>query len=539
MIKDTDLYTLLDEITGATGEPTLADLWYRTLSDEIDPDRDGAVKNYENDPVGFCKEVLGIQNLTNDQEILLRAIAEYEIVMVKSATGVGKSYILAAAAIWFYKTGQSQVYMTAAPPERNLKNVLWAELMRFVLNNPGLFTAEKQSGLHIGRDSKNFITGVTIPASAQDEIVEARFSGKHHDRLIFLVDEGDGVIDPVYRGIEGCMSGGHARLVVPLNPRRKEGYPYRMISENKAHVITMSAFNHPNVRTGKNLIPGAVTRDVVIRRINEWSDPLALSETPDSRCFEVPDFLVGVQAKAPNGDLFPPLEPGWRLITDAQFFYKILGEYPTAGANALFPEEKINAARSRYDLYVAQHGVTPPSDVRPTCGLDVSDTGDDNNVFTARYGYFVAPQVVWGGIDVHATGGRAASEYKRVNAAICRVDSIGVGAGVAPHMFSLNCPGAIGVRANDSVNMRVEEGEFQYYRDCAYWLLRIWLLSEHAMLPPGRLADQMRVADYDVPNGRIKVTPKKRLKEILGYSPDEMDSLAYTFYPTTSWFGEI
>ena len=58
------------------------------------------------------------------------------------------------------------------------------------------------------RSDKSFIQGVAIPMSGSPEEREAKFSGKHSPVLIFIVDEGDAVPEEVYKGIEGCMSGG-------------------------------------------------------------------------------------------------------------------------------------------------------------------------------------------------------------------------------------------------------------------------------------------------------------------------------------------
>ena len=165
--------------------------------------------------------------------------------------------------------------------------------------------------------------GVSIPTSGTEAQREGKFSGKHAPYLLFVVDEGDAVPDEVYRAIESCMTGGHARLLVMFNPRHESGAVYRMIRDGRAKVIRLSALHHPNVVTGEDRIPGAVTRETTIRRINEWCRPLAIGERSGAGCFELPEFLVGVTAQSQAGDTYPPLKPGWYKITDPAFSYMV------------------------------------------------------------------------------------------------------------------------------------------------------------------------------------------------------------------------
>jgi hypothetical protein len=48
---------------------------------------------------------------------------------------------------------------------------------------------------------------------------------KHAPSLMFLVDEGDAVSDPIYSGIDTCLSGGYMKMLVTFNPRQRLGHP--------------------------------------------------------------------------------------------------------------------------------------------------------------------------------------------------------------------------------------------------------------------------------------------------------------------------
>ena len=150
----------------------------------------------------------------------MESVRDHMITVAKSANATGKTHAAARIAIWWFKCFQdSQVYTGAAPPESNLKRLLWGEIGNIVEKHPELFSQDKITTLNVLRSAKSFCAGVSIPASGTEAQREAKFSGKHAPHLLFILDDGDAVPDEVYRGIESCMSGGHARLLVMFNPR--------------------------------------------------------------------------------------------------------------------------------------------------------------------------------------------------------------------------------------------------------------------------------------------------------------------------------
>ena len=40
---------------------------------------------------------------------------------------------------------------------------------------------------------KDFITALSVPTTGTEEVKEGKFSGKHYDHMLFIVDEGDTV----------------------------------------------------------------------------------------------------------------------------------------------------------------------------------------------------------------------------------------------------------------------------------------------------------------------------------------------------------
>ena len=488
-----------------------------------------SLTDYVDNPIGFGQDVLG-ESYTDDVKSVMESVRDYPVTIAKSANAVGKTHGAARVALWFYRCfPSSQVYTTAAPPEANLRRLLWGEIGALVQKHPGVFDGDKVNTLNIARSSQSFITGVSIPMAGTPEQREAKFSGKHAPNLLFIVDEGDAVPNEVYKGIESCMSGGNAKLLVMFNPRGAYGPVYLMEKERRGHIVHLSAFRHPNVLTGQDQIPGAVNRDKTVRRINEWTRPLAPDERRDDECFEVPDFLVGTTAPRPDGGVYDPLSAGVRKIINPSFYYMVLGMYPAQNETQLISRAWVDAAISRWYTYVARYGETPPT-AAGIMGLDVAAFGKDFNVATMRWGGWVERPVSWNGVDPDATAIRASALYQERQVQKCFVDATGVGAGVAPRMTRLGCD-AEGVMVASSPFYETEDGQFSQLRDQLWWSVREWLRRDSgAMLPPDEeLAQELTTPLYIVRGGRIKVSDKDTMRELLGRSPDKADSLALTF----------
>jgi hypothetical protein len=488
---------------------------------------------YKGKSVEFIEDTFGV-TLVPDVIELCRAVDKYEVVEAKSGNATGKTHIAAHLAYyWLLCFPTPTVWTTAAPPESNLRNLLWKEINAIhEKNKDNVLKGVKRKDLRIELDVERFIEGTLIPQNADEHLQETRFSGKHSPTLAFIIDEANGVPRPVFKGIESCLSSEYIRLLCLFNPRSPSGYTYTMELERQCHIVCLTAFNHPNVRTGKNIIDGAVSRKVTLQRIDAWTRHLRPGETSeDADVFEVPEFLVGTTVRRKNGTMTEPLKAGYRKIEDTQFKYMVLAEYPDESVERLIQDRWINDARTRWDLYVDAKGESPS---RRWCiyGQDVAEKGGDWNVGYARYGGFVARAVKWRGLDLDATAERARKTHMKVNARWTFADGTGVGAGIAPYLQRRGV-NAIGVRVANRPTAFCERGEFFMMRDQLYWHLREWLQHDPtAMLPPDEeLIQELRVPEFGHKNGKIYVMSKDDMRDELGRSPDHLDALALTFYP--------
>ena len=506
-----------------------------TINEWAADQRNSDLSRYQDNPVGFAKDILNI-TVTDDIATMLESVRDNTVTLAKSATGTGKSHGASVAAIWFYSVfPDSRVYTVANPFEN--QRILWGELGSMADSHPALFEKDTVTDFNIRRyqKKKDFIRALPYPTTGTDSVREGKFSGKHHQHMLFVVDECDCVENFAFKGIQGCMSGGLVkRILLLFNPRAQVGEPYRLERDpGAANVIHLSAFNHPNVITGDQVIPGAVDRETTVQRINEWCRPLHENEQESMNTFRLPEFLIGAVARRKGTkETYPPLKAGAYFIEESAFHYMVLGEYPPQPASQLISREWTSNARARYDAYVSQHGNTPPAQSLAIMGLDVSELGEDSNVAAFRYGGFVPPLVIWAGIDTYATGDRAVREYNERNVLRCNVDATGTGSGVAPHMNMSKCL-AIPVKVAESPVSSCDLGDFKILRDELWWRCREWLRTDPgAMLPPDeRLLEELHTPTYEVDGGKIRVMQKKVMRELLGRSPDRADALCLTFAP--------
>lgn len=261
-------------------------------------------------------------------------------------------------------------------------------------------------------------------------------------------------------------------------------------------------------------------------------------ETPGTDCFELPKFLEGCIAKSSAGNLYPPLKPGWYRVLEPAFSYMVLGQYPAQAENQLISGEWLANARTRWDVYVQEHGEVPPEYTPGVMGLDVAEFGSDTNCLATRYGGFVEQIIAWGGVDTLVTADRASEEFRTRNVEVIQVDATGVGAGVAPSLQRNGCA-ASAIMAASRPTARSDLGEFTQMRDQLWWACREWLrVDPGAMLPPDEmLIEELRTPTYNTDTGKVKVMKTDIIKEKIKRSPDRASALCLTFAPKSYFSG--
>lgn len=166
-------------------------------------------------------------------------------------------------------------------------------------------------------------------------------------------------------------------------------------------------------------------------------------------------------------------------------------------------------------------------------GADIARRGADANVLSFRQHLDARrPQVKLRGQDLMAVAARIAAEAHEFRArgmrVVLMIDGTGLGAGVVDRLRQLGGGYYVhdvqfgGKASNPQMyaNLRAEmHGE-----------LRAWIRKGGALPHDPRLLEQMAAIEFGhTGTGQILLEPKDRLRDRLGYSPDELDSLACTF----------
>jgi hypothetical protein len=274
---------------------------------------------YVNDPVAFVEQFWPNVKLAPYQVAILESVRDNDETWVHSANEMGKTFVAALAAIWWFATRKSKV-VTSSTSEQQLKNVLWSEidhLLSTATVNRKRFGFDfrrtvQRVELGVNADKKYYIIALVA------EHVES-FQGHHLPKLadgtptvLFLFEEASGLRDEFYKAAtsqahsilaignplttscvfyEKCRFGDQAHPTVPSRLSRK--------------VIHVSGEHSPNVQLGRELEAQGRLAEYrpVIRGILDYNE--FLKRQRDWRPYEVRTRLLGLFPDEGDQRLFP------------------------------------------------------------------------------------------------------------------------------------------------------------------------------------------------------------------------------------------
>lgn len=442
---------------------------------------------WQGDPAGFCREVLGVRLMPQQIEFL-EAIRDCEKVAVRSGQKTGKTKTIAVAALWFYSCfAKARVVMTANTKDQ-IRNVIWKELR----------DTRRESKLRIeGRWSDSPSTGFRATDGREIFGITARdiesMAGVSGGAMLFLVDEASALAQSKAEALEGNRAGsGMQRMVWISNPTRAEGPYFEAFHAHKAYWATFH-WNSEDVAAWQvandTEIPGAANA----QRIAQWAEEYGRKS---------PFYLVRVK-----GDFL--LHEGGKAIT----LHMIL-QAQAAWADA---EE----------------------DGELSIGLDPAGPGEggDDTAFCLRrgrkvIGLFAFTAINEDSIVEHLLGFlRTYRRYGEVPRVV--VDSEGPIGGALFGRLRVIAEGTspekrfevFGVRA--SLPARREPIMYERTRDELVANLARWLNDGGAIPKDHKLEVELHAADWHGQlNGKLKLTAKLDIKQKIGRSPDRRDALA-------------
>lgn len=237
-----------------------------------------AILFYAREPVYFVEDIIRVKPDANQREIL-KSLRDHPMTSVRSGHGIGKSAVEAWSVIWFLCTRPFPKIPCTAPTEHQLMDVLWAEISKWMRNNPALredliWTKEK---LYMKGYPEEWFA---VPRTATNP--EA-LQGFHAEHVLYIIDEASGVSDKVFEPVLGAMTGEDAKLLMMGNPTRLTGFFYDSHHKARAEYSAMHIDGRSSAHVSQKFV------EKIIKMFGEDSDVFRVrvagqfpKSTPDS-----------------------------------------------------------------------------------------------------------------------------------------------------------------------------------------------------------------------------------------------------------------
>ena len=231
-------------------------------------------------PYHFARHILHVR-LWHKQTEILNSLTTHHRIAVKSGNGLGKGFTAAIATLWFLHTHNPAIVLTTAPTFRQVRHILWRQIHTLHRRNPQTLGGQL---LHTRWELAQDRYALGLSADHPDQ-----FQGFHSPNLLLIVDEAEGVPDPIYDAITAITTTANAQLLLLGNPTTNSG-AFRRAFHQERHTyktITISALDSPNLTANHPIIPGLVTPQWVKERQQIWGidNPLyqsrVLGQFPD------------------------------------------------------------------------------------------------------------------------------------------------------------------------------------------------------------------------------------------------------------------
>jgi hypothetical protein len=490
----------------------------------------------------WTQENLG-QFLTPQQRMINESVVNNRYTAVPSAHAQGKSRFSAIKTGHFIDSHAvgSAFVVTTAPTSAQVESVLWRELIRVhtVAGLRGRLTRAGYPQWHIGDELVAFGRRPTEVAS---------FQGIHERFILIVLEEADGIPEPLWIAADTLASSGRAHVLAIGNPDSADSYFAKILRPGSGwNVIRCDGLRSPNFTKA------------------------AVSQYPDLRQYMMDN---GIPPSDGSVKEYPPqvraewrdalLSPQWvhermqrwgvtrfldedgtaRWRESALWMSKVRGVPPEEGSEGLIPLSWVEAAIRRWREWEAAGRPQVPG--RTIFGCDVADTGKDETVMSVRRDYVIEGLTRVGQQDTETTGARLVGRMEKVPNSTACVDAVGVGVGVVNYVRARKYPIIPFNGAGSAEGMRDETGEFTFAnrRSAAYWHLRELLDPTNGpqklCLPDVEdLITDLTLPKWKVRTGAvIEIEPKDSVVKRLGRSPDCGDCVVMTLWPDAAPLAE-
>lgn len=453
----------------------------------------------------FAEDVLGLQ-LAATQKQILRALTEHERILVVSGNGVGKSYTAAIAMLAYLSTNLDSTVMGTSGSYSQFVDAAWRPLKslhRSAKRRVGLPGQTLDGGQPELRIDDEWFAKIVSPRDPGD------LEGRHAEHILVVIEEADkAYITPEHFDSAGSsVTDKNDRMLAVANPPEDEGdVVYEKMHSERWHVIQFSSFDSHNVLVDAGeiegpKIPGLIDLETIEADWEAW-----------------------------NGEPWPGLEEARtaherRDDLDVRWYRRRAGIIPPASATVHRPwtVADVEAAWERSP----ESTTTEPQSM----AIDVARSGD-RTVATGVHQNALEVYYEEQGTDHVTQEQRLRDILDQYPSHPGAIDAVGEGSGLADRLCEAY-PDMVRFKAGQTATEETK------YKDC--WAEGLALLGEWLQaggsIDHRRLREELliaaRVIEFEehfyASHGEdgaevLKATPKDKIKERLGRSPDYLDS---------------
>lgn len=402
-------------------------------------------------------------------------------ISVQAGRGTGKDTLAAWLILWFLFCYKRCKIPCTAPTKRQLHDVLWAEIAKWIRHSVEQH-AKDGSPFRLdqwitwqservffteAKGSEWFAIAITTNVKTTPEEQAETLSGLHEDYMMIVADEASGIPDPVFRPLEGTMTGILNFLVLIFNPTQSKGFAIESQQKNRAHFVCLQWSSEDSE---------LVTREQIEKMEKKYgrdSDPYRIS-------------VLGLPPKADPDTLIP-----WDWILSCVDL-------------DLEPDE--------HDQYVIS--------------VDVGGAGDgDPTILMVHHGPRLLDIYEFRSLDTYQIANWVQGIAYDVEPACILIDAIGIGTGVANDLRHQTYLNVIDVNVSEVYSLS-EPDRFHKRRDELWWRLRERFEKRNISIPnDDELIGELSTPKWAPLNGKVKVEGKKELRSRGIASPNKADAL--------------
>jgi phage terminase large subunit len=453
------------------------------------------------DPCRFASQVLGAELWEGEAEIL-RSIQNHGRTAIKACHGVGKTFTLAIAALWWLTRFEKGIVLTTSPTQRQVKTQLWAEIHQAVRRAKVTYPELNATDGRL-RGEDNFAIGFATNQSAN-------FQGHHGEHVLIIADEAPGIEPTIWDAIAGIMAGGDVHIVMAGNPTVPAGPFFDAFNRHRGlwNCITIDAFDSPNLR--------GIGLEELLQMDPAAGGPLDQNPFPYlvTKRWVYDQYLFWWHGSAASS-------PNWLSRVRAQF--------PDQAQNALIKLPWLERAKERAALHPVEDKGGPL-----VAGVDIGGGEAETVVYVCEFKKD-HPKIIkfgaWRGEDTRGQVVNLLNQF-RSRLSIVRVDGIGIGHNFGLHLrdhrfpvelinVGLPCKSRPGLSEHDPTR-RFANQKAQFYQNLADILERNELDGLTDDVTIGQLAGLL----YDLDSqGRLRIESKEEGRKRGVPSPDRAEAL--------------